>query len=381
LLRTRCSHLIKRRMVQFSNPKAQYLSYKAEIDKAIAETLESGWYILGEQTKLFEQEFAEYIGAKYAIGVGSGTEALHVALTACGVGPGDEVITVAHTAVATVSAIELCGASPIFADIEEDFYTIDPSNIEKLISPKTKAIIAVHLYGLPANLKEIIPLAKKYNLIVIEDCAQCHGSTYEGKKLGSIGDIACFSFYPTKNLGAIGDGGAIVTNDLNLAEKVLLIREYGWAQRYISHIPGWNSRLDELQAAVLRVKLRTLDEDNDRRLKIAAIYDRGLRGTELILPAKRQAGTHVYHLYVVRSQKRDKLKEFLQEKSIGTGIHYPVPIHRQKAYIGRLKGNNSLEVTERVSKEILSLPMYPELPSADLQSTIQAIKEFENVMA
>jgi dTDP-4-amino-4,6-dideoxygalactose transaminase len=367
-------------MVHFSNPKAQYLSHKHEIEKAISETLESGWYILGQQTKLFEQEFADYNGTKFAVGVGSGTEALHLALKACGIGEGDEVITVSHTAVATVSAIELCGASPVLVDIEEDLYTIDPDKVEKLINARTKAIVPVHIYGQPADMTRILGIAKKHNLKVIEDCAQAHGALYGDKRVGSLGDLACFSFYPTKNLGAIGDGGAVVTNDSGLAERVRLLREYGWAERYISHISGWNSRLDELQAAVLRVKLRTLDNDNRMRASIASTYTESLKNTELVLPTKRAASTHVFHLYVIRTKHRDHLKNFLQQDGIGTGIHYPVPVHLQKAYLGKLKGADSLPVTERIAKEILSLPMYPELPQADLAFTIEKVKQCQEVL-
>jgi dTDP-4-amino-4,6-dideoxygalactose transaminase len=364
-------------MVQFSNPKAQYLSYKADIDKAIEKTLDSGWYILGQESKAFEQEFAAFTGTKYAIGVGSGTEALHIALRACGIGAGDEVLTVSHTAVATVSAIELTGASPVLVDIEDAYYTMDPSKIERLISPKTKAILPVHLYGQSANLTDILFIAKKHNLKVIEDCAQCHGALFEGRQLGSIGDVACFSFYPTKNLGALGDGGAVVTNNSSLAEEVRLLREYGWAERYISHIQGWNSRLDELQAAILRVKLRGLANDNKRRQRVAAEYDRCLQDTGVTTPARRPESSHVYHLYVIRSNQRDKLKQYLQDRQIGTGIHYPEPIHLQKAYLKKLKGHEDLPITERLAKEILSLPMYPELPSDDIQITIEALREFQ----
>ena len=363
-------------MVHFSDPKAQYLSHKSEIEKAISETLESGWYILGQQTKLFEQEFAQYIGVRHAVGVGSGTEALHIALKACGIGPGDEVLTVSHTAVATVSAIELSGADAVMVDIEDDCYSMDASKIESLITSRTKAIVPVHIYGQPADLNGILAVARKHQLKVIEDCAQAHGALYEGNRVGSLGDISCFSFYPTKNLGAIGDGGAVVTNDPALAEKVRLLREYGWAERYISHIPGWNSRLDELQSAILRVKLKTLDDDNARRAKIADTYDQQLKGTRLIVPARREKTSHVFHLYVIRSRNREKLRQHLTEKEIGTGIHYPVPVHLQKAYRGRLKGADSLPVTENVYGEILSLPMYPELSAKDQAITVEALHEF-----
>ncbi len=366
-------------MVHFSSPKAQYISHKAEIEAAILDTLNSGWYILGEQSKLFEKEFADYIGVKHAVGVGSGTEALHVALAALGIGPGDEVLTVSHTAVATVAAIELSGASAVLVDIEEEHYAMDPSKIEALITPRTKAIIPVHIYGQPADLNQILAIATKHNLRVIEDCAQGHGAFYNGKRAGSFGDVSCFSFYPTKNLGAIGDGGAVVTNNPELAERMRLIREYGWEERYVSHLAGWNSRLDEIQAAVLRVKLRTLDADNSSRGRIAETYDKHLSGTGLVIPAKREGASHVHHLYVVRTKDRNKLRAHLTTHEIGTGIHYPVPIHLQKAYLGRLKGAERLPVTERVANEILSLPMYPELPEADVDATIKAVVGFYNI--
>lgn len=282
-------------MILCGNPLSQYLSHKSQIDEAILSVLNKGWYILGEEVKTFEEEFAKYIGVSYGVGVGSGTEALHIALTACGVTSGDEVITVSHTAVATVAAIDLAGARPVLVDIEPDFYTIEPDNLEKAITPKTKAIIPVHLYGQPSNLEPILEVARKYNLRIIEDCAQAHGAMYKGKRVGSLGDISCFSFYPTKNLGAIGDGGMIVTNNSELAQKAKLLREYGWAERYISHISGWNSRLDEIQAAMLRVKLRHLDEDNLKRIHLAKLYENELANTNLIcLNTER-----IQHMYII----------------------------------------------------------------------------------
>ncbi len=249
-----------------ANPHAQYLSHQTEIDAAIAAALGGNRYILGPQTQAFEQEFAAYLNVRYASGVGSGTEALHIAIRACGLGPGDEIITVAHTAVATVAAIELAGATPVLVDIDPVTYTIDPDKIEAAITPRTKAIIPVHLYGAAANLDPIVDLARRHSLKVIEDCAQAHGARYVADRaVGSYGDVACFSFYPTKNLGAIGDGGLVATNDPIIAENLNLLRQYGWRERYVSEIAGWNTRLDELQAAILRVKLRHLDEDNDKR--------------------------------------------------------------------------------------------------------------------
>jgi len=363
-------------MILCSNPLAQYKAHKTEIDAAIQRVLDKGWYILGEETNAFESEFAAYIGVAHGIGVGSGTEALHIALFACGIGPGDEVITISHTAVATVAAIELAGATPVLVDIEPDYYTLDPARLEAAISPHTKAVIPVHLYGQPADLAPILEIARRHGVRVIEDCAQAHGAIYGGRHVGAWGDIACFSFYPTKNLGALGDGGMIVTNDSTLAERARLLREYGWAERYVSHIPGWNSRLDEVQAAVLLVKLRYLDADNAVRARRAREYDQALRDTWLVTPKRRSDATHVYHLYVVRCPGRDELQTWLKAHDVGALIHYPVPIHLQPAYQGRLRGGDNLPETERAAREVLSLPMYPELSEKELQMVIGAVQSF-----
>ena len=337
--------------------------------------LESGRYILGEEVDAFEREFASYIGVRDAVGVGSGTEALHLALAACGIGRGDEVITVAHTAVATVAAIELAGAAPVFVDIEPDYFTLNPERLEAAITSKTKAIVPVHIYGQPADLDAINSLAKRHGLRVIEDCAQAHGATYRKRKVGAWGDIACFSFYPTKNLGAIGDGGAITTNDPHLAESVRYLREYGWVERNVSAIPGWNSRLDELQAAILRVKLQFLDGDNERRRKIADLYDELLAGSDLILPRRREDATHVFHLYVVRSTERDDLLARLRANGVGAAIHYPAPVHLQPAYRGRLAAHDVAN-TEHIATEILSLPIYPELTDAEVERVAAACERY-----
>lgn len=352
------------------------MAYKKEIDVVIAEVLDSGHYILGEQVESFEKEFAKYIGVKFAIGVGSGTEALHVALKTRNIGEGDEVITVSHTAVATISAIELCGAKPVLVDIESKYFTIDYTKLKKAITKKTKAIIPVHIYGHSADMEPILDIAGRYGIKVIEDCSQAHGAVYKGRRVGNWGDLACFSFYPTKNLGAIGDGGIIVTDDPKLANNCRLLREYGWAQRGISHMAGWNSRLDELQASILRVKLRYLEKDNRTRIKLASLYDKYLAETELILPKKREDSTHVYHLYVVRSNRRDKLKDFLTKNDIYALIHYPVPVHLQPAYKGRLKIVGELTKTERIAREVLSLPIYPELAESELRTVITAVRAF-----
>ena len=353
-------------MIRCGNPRAQYEAHRAAIDEAIRRVLESGRYVLGEEVVAFEREFASYIGVSDAVGVGSGTEALHLALAACGLGRGDEVITVAHTAVATVAAIELAGATPVFVDVEPYYFTLDPEQLEAAVTPKTKAIVPVHIYGQAADLEAINSIARRHGLRVIEDCAQAHGATYRERKVGAWGDIACFSFYPTKNLGAIGDGGAITTNDPELAEQVRYLREYGWVERNVSAVSGWNSRLDELQAAILRVKLRFLEADNERRCTIADLYDEVLADSDLVLPKQREDATHVFHLYVVRSNAREDLLSRLRGAGVEPAIHYPVPVHLQPAYRGRLSASN-LKNTERLATEILSLPIYPELADADVE--------------
>jgi dTDP-4-amino-4,6-dideoxygalactose transaminase len=349
------------------------LAHKQEIDDAVRRVLESGWYILGDEVNAFEQAFAAYLGVSHCIGVGNGTEALHLALVACGIGPGDEVATVSHTAVATVAAIQLAGARPVFVDIDPVTYTMDPDLLEKGITSKTKAVIPVHLYGHPAPMEEVLAIARVHGLCVIEDCAQAHGAAYRGKRAGSFGDIACFSFYPTKNLGALGDGGIVVTNDEKLAENSRLLREYGWKDRFVSHVPGWNTRLDEIQAAILRVKLNYLDMDNAARARLAHSYCEGLSGASLVLPEAVEDSMHVYHLFVIRVSDRDSLVNFLREKGIGADIHYPVPVHQQPAYDGF---GRELPQTERVAKENLSLPMYPELTEDEIHAVIDAVKEF-----
>lgn len=363
-------------MILSANPRLQYLAHKSEIDSAVRRVLDRGQYVLGEEVKAFEAEFSTYIGVKYGIGVGSGTDGLHLALAACEIGTGDEVITVSHTAVATVAAIEQAGAKPVLADIESDFFTMDPRKIAAAVTLKTKAIIPVHLYGQPVDLDPILEIARKFGLRVIEDCAQAHGAKYRNKRVGSLGDLACFSFYPTKNLGALGDGGMVVTDQPELAHRLRMLREYGWAERYVSHFPGGNSRLDEVQAAILRVKLPCLYQANTARASIAEIYRDGLSGCGMTLPACRQETIHVYHLYVVRTDRRDALKQHLKDKGIAALIHYPVPIHLQPAYRGRLPGSDNLVESERVAQEVLSLPIYPELSKKDVQAILEAVRTF-----
>ena len=363
-------------MILCGNPRAQYLAHKAEIDAAVLGVMEKGWFVLGDEVRAFESELAAYIGVAHGVGVGSGTEALHLALAACGIGGGDEVITVAHTAVATVAAIELTGATPVLVDIEPDYYTLDPSKLEAAIGPRTKAVVPVHLYGQPADLSPVMEIARKHSLRVIEDCAQAHGALYRGRRVGAWGDMACFSFYPTKNLGALGDGGMVVTDNRELADRARLLREYGWAERNVSSVAGWNSRLDELQAAVLRVKLRHLDRDNRSRQELASFYDHSLREYQLMQPKVRPEATHVYHLYVIRTSERDDLQAFLRTREIGALIHYPVPVHQQPAYCRRLRGVDKLPETERVAREVLSLPIYPELNSDEADQVVTSVREY-----
>ena len=365
-------------MILCGNPGVQYQAYREEIDLAIKRVLESGWYILGDELGNFELEFSDYIGTQHAVGVASGTDALYLSLVACGIGSGDEVITVSHTAVATVAAIELAGAVPVLVDIEPNFYTLNPVCLESALSDKTKAIIPVHLYGQSASLGDILEFAEKHQLYVIEDCAQAHGAKYQKQKLGTYGDLACFSFYPTKNLGAMGDAGAVVTNNSELAETIGSLREYGWDEKRISVAKGNNSRLDELQAAILRVKLRHLEEGNTARKNIARDYNRGLEGLGFGLPRVNKSNDHVYHLYVIRCRERDKLRQYLRDRGVAAGIHYPIPIHLQPAYLGRLRCAGKLTETEKAAAEILSLPIYPELDQADIELIIQTMKAFIN---
>jgi dTDP-4-amino-4,6-dideoxygalactose transaminase len=367
------------RFVPQADPRAGYRAYQKEIDAALAGMLESGRYILGPEVAAFEREFAAYIGCRHGIGVASGTEALVLALLALDLKPDDYVATVSHTAVATVAAIELAGARPLLIDIEPRRYTLNPEAFAAALrSPpgRIAAVIPVHLYGLAADMTAILDLARAHGVRVIEDCAQSHGAVLDGTRLGGHGDLAAFSFYPTKNLGAIGDGGAVVTNDAALAARLKELREYGWRARYVSAIRGMNSRLDEMQAAILRVKLRHLDGDNARRQAIAGRYDDGLRWTGLDLPSRRRDATHVFHQYVIRTSAREPLEAALQARGIGTNIHYPVPVHLQPAYQGRVAiGPAGLGESERAAREVLSLPMFPELDAAQVARVIAALKE------
>lgn len=363
-------------MIPFVDLKAQYRSIEQEINAAISAVLNRGWFILGEEVKVFEEEFANYCGARFGVGVGSGTEALHLALLACGIKPGDEVITVPNTAMPTISAISFANAVPVFVDIDPDSYNMDVSKIEEKITSKTKVILPVHLFGQAADMDPILDIAERHDLKVVEDACQAHGAEYKGKRVGAIGDAGCLSFYPTKNLGAYGDGGMVVTNDEQIAERVQLFRNYGQKKRYYHSIKGFNSRLDEVQAAILRVKLKKLDAWNKARRERAELYGELLTGNDIITPAEMSYGKHVYQLYVIRSKHRDKLQEFLKSKEVNTLIHYPIPVHLQEAYRDLGVGGGSFPKAERYASEILSLPMYPELTDEQIGIICDLIKRF-----
>ena len=357
--------------------KRQYEDIKSEIAKPVEDVKLTGAFIMGKDVGLFEEEFAGYCGVKYGIGVNSGTDALFLACLACGIGQGDEVIVMPYTYIATTLAISMTGASPVFVDIEEKTYNIDISKIEKAITKKTKAILPVHLYGHPADMDPIMKIAKKHNLKVIEDCAQAHGALYKNKKVGSLGDIGCFSFYPTKNLGAFGDGGAVVTDSEEIKKKVLLLRDYGRKDRYEHILKGYNSRLDTLQAAILRVKLKHLDRWDERRRENAALYTKLFKEkkTDIILPYEANYAKHVYHLYAVRVKDRKKVMEGLAAKEVRTLIHYPIPIHLQEAYKDLEYKKGDFPVSERCCEGILSLPMYPELKSDEIKYVVESLSE------
>lgn len=360
-------------MIPFNQLKPLHDLHTDEIAAAMRRVADSGWYILGPEVEAFEAEFAEYHDVPFAVGVASGTDAIELALRAGGLGPGDEVITVAHTAMATVTAIENTGAIPVLADIDRSSFTLDPQQANQAITAKTRAIVVVHLYGRPADLDALKAIAEAHNLLLIEDCAQAHGAEYKGQKVGSIGHFGAFSFYPTKNLGAYGDGGAVITRDAGLADKLRKLRNYGQASRYVHQSRGTNSRLDELQAAVLRVKLKYLDTHNQTRRELAAMYNNRLRA--VVRPRTAPDIRHVYHLYVIRDGRRDQLMTELKARGIGTLIHYPIPIHLQASHRDLGLGAGSLPETEKAAREIVSLPMYIGLTDADVIRVCDAIKQ------
>lgn len=366
-----------------ANPGAAYRTLKTGIDVAVARVLQSGWYVLGQEVRSFEAEFAAWLGCTAAIGCGNGTDALALALRALGVGPGMSVVTVSHTAVATVAAIEMVGATPLLVDIEPEYYGMDPVELAAVLdhppagSPPIRAVIPVHLYGQPVALDPIIAACRRHGVPIVEDCAQAHGATIGERKVGTFTEIATFSFYPTKNLGALGDGGMVSTQDVELGASVAALRQYGWRNHYISDAVGVNSRLDELQAAILRVKLQHLDAQNARRRAIAAAYDVALRGTSLAPPARRNGVGHVFHLYVLRVQDRTSLQARLRAAGIGTGIHYPSPVHLQPAYRERIAtGPSGCRASEIAAGQVLSLPIYPELSDQQVAQVCDALRNF-----
>lgn len=364
--------------IPYLDLKAQYESIKKEIDEAILKTLNNSAFVLGPEVEALEKEFAEFCDAKYAVAVNSGTAALHLILLSLGIKQGDEIITVPTTFIATIEAISHCGATPVFCDIKENTFNIDEDLIEKKITPKTKAIIPVHLYGNPCNMDKINEIAKKYNLFVIEDSCQAHGAEFKNKKVGSFGDAAAFSFYPGKNLGAYGEGGIITTNNSEIAEKCKLYRAHGESPKNFHSLIGYNYRLEGMQGAILRVKLKYLSQWNEQRRKNSAIYSLLLKDV-VATPTNSEFSKSVFHIYAIRHKDRNKLREFLQSKGIATGIHYENPIHFQKAYSFLNHKEGDFPIAEKATKEILSLPMYPELTLEQIEYVCDAIKEFEKL--
>lgn len=361
--------------VPFVDLRAQYVSIKDEVDAAIRGVLDDCAYVGGVSLDHFERDFAVYCRARYAIGVANGTDALHLALRAVGVGADHEVIAPAHTFIATAAAIEMSGARPVFVDVDPETYTMDPTGVEAAITPRTRAIIPVHLYGQPVDMQPILEVADQRDLVVIEDAAQAHGAEYRGQRVGGIGHLGCFSFYPSKNLGAYGDGGAVTTNDAELARRVSQLRDHGRISKYEHSVVGYNSRLDALQAAVLRVKLQHLDEWNRQRQRVAAWYDEALALAGLAPPRVRPDSTHVYHLYVVRTATREEFRSRLESEGISTGVHYPIPLHLQPAFrhLGYRIGD--LPASEAAANQVFSLPIFPELTRAQVESIAGIIGE------
>lgn len=353
--------------------RAQYEPLKDEIHAAWDEILAGMRLFLGPNVQAFEKAFASYCGVADAIGVSDGTTALHLALRACGIGAGDEVITVSHTFIATAEAILLAGARPVFVDIDPVTYTMDVTQIEAQITERTRAILPVHLYGQCADMDPILEIARRHGLVVIEDACQAHGATYKGRKAGSMGTVAAFSFYFSKNLGAFGEGGMVTTNDLALAHKIRMMRDHGSEKRYYHEMLGWNGRIDEMQAAVLRIKLPYLDGWNEKRRLTAAFYNQALANNGILTSVERSGNRHIYHMYVIRCSRRDALREHLNQQNIGTGIHYPVPIHLQNSFAEFGCRRGSLPVTEQIVDEILSLPMYPELTQEQAERVVNAV--------
>jgi dTDP-4-amino-4,6-dideoxygalactose transaminase len=361
--------------VPFLNLKAQHDPIRAELLASIEEVVDSNAFAGGPFVAKFEEDFAAFCQTHHAVGLGSGTEALWLPLLAFGIGPGDEVITVPSTFMATAEAISYCGARPVFVDIDEQTYTLDPKQLERAITPRTKAIIPVHLFGQVADMDPIMEIARRHNLYVIEDACQAHGAEYKGRKAGSIGHAGCFSFYPGKNLGAFGEAGALVTNDPSLAEKIRILRDHGQESKYHHSCIGWNARMDGIQGAVLQIKLKHLDQGNAARRAHARLYGELLAGlADLITPPVAEYGQPVYHIYAVRIKERDRILQALAQRGIACGIHYPKPVHLQKAYHGLGLGIGSFPVAEKCADEFLSLPMFPDLTPIQIETVARELK-------
>lgn len=360
--------------IKFVDLSAEYYSIKDEIDKAIRETLESGSFVLGDQNKAFEKEFAKYIGTRYGVGLNSGTDGLFLSLKALGIGEGDEVITVANTYISTVDAIVRNRAVPVFVDIDPKTYNMDVELVEGAITSKTKAIIPVHLYGQPVQMERLMEIADKHDIFVVEDACQAHGASFNGKKVGSFGDVGVFSFYPTKNLGAYGDGGMVVTRDEAIRDRIAMLRNNGQTEKYRHDSLGINSRLDEMQASILRIKLKYLDEWNDRRRRGASEYRKLFDNTEIIAPYETSNGKHVYHLFVISHPSRQKILGELRKAGIPCLIHYPIPVHKQKYYLGLYRAN-ALINTEAATERILSVPIHPFLEESSIELITSKIQE------
>ncbi|MBN1755333.1 DegT/DnrJ/EryC1/StrS family aminotransferase [bacterium] len=365
--------------VPFVDLKSQYQSIKSEVWEKLEQVMSNTAFVGGPFLKEFEREFAGYIGTEYAYGVSSGTSALHLSLLATGITEGAEVITVANTFIATVEPICFVGAKPVFVDMDPRTYNIDVSKIEAAITGKTRAIIPVHLYGQAADMDAIMAIAKKHNLIVIEDCCQAHGAEYKGKKVGTFGNVSAYSFYPGKNLGAYGDGGMVVTNDPNIGDKIALFKDHGSVEKFKHTVIGYNYRLDAMQAAILNIKLKYIDQWNGKRVRNAELYDHYLRNLEITIPHRSEYNKHVYHLYVIQSENRDELRTFLNERGVASGLHYPIPCHLQKGleYLNYREGD--FPETEKLADHLVSLPMFPELTEDQIKYVADCIAEFQKL--
>lgn len=366
--------------IPFVDLKSVNARHRQELRAAFDRVLSSGWYILGEEVAAFETEFARYCGSQHCVGVGNGLEAMHLVLRAWGVGAGDEVIVPSNTYIATWLAVSYCGATPVPVEPDAKTFNLDPERIEAAITPRTRVILPVHLYGHPADMDPIMKIAEARKLLVLEDAAQAHGTRYKGRRTGALGHAAAFSFYPGKNLGTLGDAGAVTTDDAGLADKIRMLRNYGSRVKYHNDVAGYNSRLDELQAALLRVKLKHLDQENESRRAVAARYSEGLWGLCLNLPQTAQWAEHIWHLYVVRCPMRNALQQALEKRGIGTLIHYPVAPHRQPAYAHLGMGPGTLPIVETMAGDVLSLPIWPDMPVEMQNAVIAVIREVASIL-